>query len=66
MNPLLNHYTNFTGAEEFQESLARFFEEFMKPRCEVTPEDVIVMNGCGTVLETVCFDKKMIFHFFIL
>lgn len=46
------HYCSLTGTEKFRQTLAEFFTKFMKPKLDITDENVFVMNGCGTVVET--------------
>lgn len=46
------HYCSLNGTDKFRQSLADFFTKFMKPTIDIKNDNVFVMNGCGTVVET--------------
>ena len=46
------HYCKLSGTDAFRQKLSVFFNSFMSPNEKINAGDVFVMNGCGTVIET--------------
>ena len=45
------HYCKLSGTDPFRQKLSVFFNKFMTPIEKINADDVIVMNGCGTIIE---------------
>lgn len=46
------HYCKLSGTDPFRQKLSMFFNNFMSPVENINADDVLVMNGCGTVIES--------------
>ncbi|MEO0684790.1 MAG: aminotransferase class I/II-fold pyridoxal phosphate-dependent enzyme, partial [Cyanobacteria bacterium J06649_11] len=46
------HYCKLSGTDPFRQKLSMFFNKFMSPVEKTNADDVFVMNGCGTVIES--------------
>ena len=46
------HYCKLSGTDLFREQLSAFFNTYMCPNEKINADEVFVMNGCGTVIET--------------
>ena len=45
------HYGDFRGTERFREVMAAFFERYMKPSDKIDPNDMVIYNGCASVVK---------------
>ena len=48
-------YCDLRGIPEFRESLAKFLDHYMKPSEPTEKDNLFVMNGCGSVIETLAY-----------
>ncbi|XP_028410612.1 1-aminocyclopropane-1-carboxylate synthase-like protein 1 [Dendronephthya gigantea] len=46
-----SHYGDFRGMPKFRESMAKFFERYMKPLEKIDPENIAVYNGCASIVK---------------
>eukprot|EP00111_Clytia_hemisphaerica_P001465 TCONS_00004188-protein len=53
MHESYTHYCKLSGTDAFRQKLSAFFNRFMHPQEKIVEQDVYVMNGCGTVIETI-------------
>lgn len=51
MGEQYTHYCKLSGTDQFRSKLGSFFNKFMSPKESIKPNDIYVMNGCGTVIE---------------
>ncbi|XP_013398602.1 probable inactive 1-aminocyclopropane-1-carboxylate synthase-like protein 2 isoform X2 [Lingula anatina] len=51
VTPDMLYYFNYIGEKSFRNAIAEFITERFHTRKPVDPDDVLVINGCGTALE---------------